>query len=100
MPLSRRMPKRGFGNVRFATRYIAVNLDSLNRFAAGSTVDEGFLRQEGLVRGRGDGIKILGNGNLTRPLAIKAAAFSAAARAKIEQAGGSCQVIGDGKPAA
>lgn len=92
MPLSRRMPKRGFNNTRFAIKYIPVNLEALNRFEAGTRVDETLLRKSGLARGRADGIKILGDGELTRALTICVQAFSASARSKIEKAGGVCEV--------
>lgn len=93
MPLIRRMPKRGFNNVRFGTRYVPVNVEALNQFADGSRIDEIALRKAGLVRGRGDGVKILGNGDVTPKLTVVAQAFSSSARAKIEKAGGSCEVI-------
>jgi large subunit ribosomal protein L15 len=98
MPLSRRLPKRGFNNARFATRYVIVNTEALNRFEDGARVDEAALRQAGLASGKGDGIKILGDGDLTRKLTVCAHAFSASARARIEKAGGVCEVVG--KPAA
>lgn len=94
MPLSRRLPKRGFNNARFATRYLVVNTDALNRFEEGARVDPDALRQAGLASGKGDGIKILGDGDLTRRLTVCAHAFSASARAKIEKAGGVCELIG------
>ncbi len=72
MPLIRRIPKRGFNNVRFGTRYIAVNLRDLNKFEDGARVDEAALRAAGLANGRGDGVKILGNGELTRKLTVSA----------------------------
>ena len=92
LPLARRLPKRGFNNKKFATLYIPVNLESLNQFDDGSTVDEAALRAAGLVNGRGDGVKILGQGELEKKLTVKAAAFSASARAAIEGKGGSCEV--------
>lgn len=92
LPLARRLPKRGFNNKKFATVYIPVNLDSLNQFDDGATVDEAALRVAGLVNGRGDGVKILGQGELEKKLTVKAAAFSASARAAIEGKGGSCEV--------
>ena len=92
MPLARRLPKRGFNNKKFATLYIPVNLESLNQFDDGATVDETALRAAGLVNGRGDGVKILGQGELEKKLTVKAAAFSASARAAIEGKGGSCEV--------
>ena len=92
LPLARRLPKRGFNNKKFATLYIPVNLESLNQFEDGATVDEAALRAAGLVNGRGDGVKILGQGELEKKLTVKAAAFSASARAAIEGKGGSCEV--------
>ena len=92
MPLARRLPKRGFNNKKFATVYIPVNLESLNQFDDGATVDEAALRAAGLVNGRGDGVKILGQGELEKKLTVKAAAFSASAMAAIEGKGGSCEV--------
>jgi large subunit ribosomal protein L15 len=99
MPLIRRIPKRGFNNARYATRYIPVNLGALNRFAEGARVDEEQLRQAGLAAGRADGIKILGGGSLERKLIVCAHAFSAAARARIEALGGVCELAGAAKPA-
>lgn len=93
MPLIRRMPKRGFNNKRFATRYLPVNLDDLNQFEEGSRVDEQALRGSGIAKGRADGVKILGHGQLQHKLTVAAHAFSASARAKIEAAGGSCEVV-------
>jgi large subunit ribosomal protein L15 len=95
MPLIRRIPKRGFNNTRFGTRYIPVNLAELNEFADGATVNEDTLRAAGLANGpgRGDGIKILGNGELTKKLVVSASAFSASARAKIEAKGGTCEIV-------
>jgi len=92
MPLIRRIPKRGFNNVRFGTRYIPVNVGELNLFEDGAKVDETMLRSAGLANGPGDGIKILGAGELARKLTVRASAFSAAAKAKIEAKGGECQV--------
>lgn len=94
MPLIRRMPKRGFNNARHAVRYLPVNLAALNRFDDGSRVDEAALRAAGLANGRADGIKILGEGELTKKLTVSAHAFSAPARSKIEQLGGVCEVVG------
>ena len=93
MPLIRRIPKRGFNNARHTTRYLPVNLDALNRFDDGAQVDETVLRSSGLANGRGDGIKILGGGELKKKLHVHAHAFSAAAKAKIEGVGGVCQVV-------
>src|SRR5262249_38612355 len=77
MPLIRRIPKRGFNNTRFATRYIPVNVEELNAFEDGATVTEQLLRDAGLANGPGDGIKILGDGELTRKLVVNVSAFSA-----------------------
>ena len=93
MPLIRRIPKRGFNNARHATRYIAVNLESLNQFSDGARVDFESLRKAGLANGKAAGVKILGTGELTRKLTVKAHAFSASARAKIEGKGGACEII-------
>ena len=93
LPLMRRLPKRGFNNKRFATIYLPVNLDRLNRFDEGSTVDEKILRESGLATGRADGVKILGQGRLEKKLTVRAHAFSAVAREQIEKMGGACEVI-------
>lgn len=100
MPLIRRMPKRGFNNARFKTVYLPVNVKSLNQFEAGTKVDEALLRASGLANGRSDGIKILGDGELTKKLSVSAHAFSASARAKIEAAGGTCEIVGTKQAAA
>ena len=99
MPLIRRIPKRGFNNARHTTRYIPVNLESLNRFDEGARVDFETLRQAGLANGKAAGVKILGNGELTRKLTVSAHAFSASAKSKIEGKGGSCEIIGASTPA-
>jgi large subunit ribosomal protein L15 len=93
MPLIRRIPKRGFNNVRFGTRYLPVNLEELNVFDDGARVDEAALRKAGLVNGRGDGVKVLGNGEITKKLTVAAHAFSATAKTKIEGKGGKCEVV-------
>jgi large subunit ribosomal protein L15 len=100
MPLIRRIPKRGFNNARHATRYLPVNLEALNRFEDGTRVDEAALRSAGLANGRAAGIKILGDGELTRKLTVSAHAFSAAAKAKIEAKGGTCELIAAQAPKA
>ena len=92
MPLHRRLPKRGFTNI-FKKDYAVVNLSDLERFDNGATVDETSLRQAGLVKGQHDGVKILGDGELSKKLTVHAAKFSASARTQIEAAGGSCQEI-------
>jgi large subunit ribosomal protein L15 len=90
MPLARRIPKRGFFNGAFKKVYAIVNLDDLEaRFEAGSVVDERALRSRGLVKGQEfDGIKILGNGALTKALEVHATKFSGSAAEKIAAAGG------------
>ena len=100
MPLIRRIPKRGFNNVRFGTRYIPVNLDALNAFDDGATVNEASLRKVGLINGRGDGVKVLGTGELTKKLTVSAHAFSASAKTKIEAKGGKCEVVSVAKASA
>jgi large subunit ribosomal protein L15 len=93
MPLIRRIPKRGFNNTRFGTRYIPVNVSELDVFENGASVTEATLRAAGLANGPGDGIKILGNGELTKQLTVSVSAFSASAKAKIEAKGGKCEVV-------
>lgn len=92
MPLIRRIPKRGFNNKRFGTRYIPVKVGALNAFDDGAQVNEAMLRSAGLANGPGDGIKILSDGELTKKLTVSVSAFSAAAKAKIEAKGGQCEV--------
>lgn len=92
MPLQRRVPKRGFDNI-FATRYASVNVAALNKFEDGATVDAAALKEAGLIKKEYDGVKILGNGNVEKKLTVKATAFSEAAKAKIEAAGGKAEVI-------
>lgn len=99
MPLIRRIPKRGFNNARFATTFLPVNVDALNAFDDGARVDEASLRKAGLVNGRGDGIKILGNGDLSKKLTVIVHAFSASAKAKIEGKGGKCELVKASKAA-
>ncbi len=98
MPLIRRIPKRGFNNARFTKQYVAVNVGELNQFDDGARVDETALRAAGLANGPADGVKILGDGELSKKLTVSAHAFSASARAKIEAKGGACEVVGR-KPA-
>jgi large subunit ribosomal protein L15 len=97
MPLIRRIPKRGFNNARHGTTYIPVNVESLNVFEDGARVDIEALRSVGLANGKGDGIKILGDGDVTKKLSVSAHAFSASAKAKIEAKGGTCEVVGGKK---
>jgi large subunit ribosomal protein L15 len=94
MPIFRRLPKKGFSNVRFATVYGITNLNELEeRFEDGATVDEAALRESGLINGRYDGVKILGSGVITKKLKVVANKVSASAREKIEKAGGSVTII-------
>lgn len=93
MPLVRRIPKRGFSNYPFRKAWAELNLSQLERFAAGSTVDPEVLAKCGLVKGRFDGIVILGGGELEVALTVKAHRFSKSAAAKIEAAGGKAEVI-------
>jgi large subunit ribosomal protein L15 len=93
MPLIRRIPKRGFNNARFTTKYLGVNVGDLNRFDDGARVDETALRSIGLANGRAHGIKILGNGELSKKLTVNVSAFSASAKAKIEAKGGACEIL-------
>jgi large subunit ribosomal protein L15 len=93
MPLVRKLPIRGFTNYTRKV-VIPVNLDALNRFDDGAEVSVEQLVQTGLVKGRFDGVKILGNGSIEKKLCVKAHGFSASAKEKIEAAGGSCEVIG------
>lgn len=91
-PIQRRLPKRGF-RVPFPIKTIAINVAELERFAAGSAVDETVLRDTRLVQGRADRIKILGDGELTKKLTVSAHQFSKSAQEKIEKAGGSVIVL-------
>ena len=88
MPLIRRLPKRGFNNTRFTTEYAPVNLDSLNVFSDGATVDEAALRRAGLANGPVLPIKILARGVLNKKLTVRATAFSGSAKEAIERLGG------------
>ncbi|HDI61096.1 MAG TPA: 50S ribosomal protein L15 [Desulfobacteraceae bacterium] len=90
MPLQRRLPKRGFTNI-FKKTYAVVNLRDLARFEAQSTVDEAALLGAGLVKNRCDGIKLLAEGEIDRPLTVRLDRVSKAARAKIEAAGGTVE---------
>ena len=92
MPLVRQLPKRGFVNV-FQTEYAPVNVCQLNRFEDGAVVNAQTLSEAGLVSKLLDGVKILGNGELSKKLTVQAAAFSESAKAKIEAAGGKAEVV-------
>ena len=91
MPLQRRLPKRGFNNI-FRTQYATVNVSALNIFEDGTVVNAEALINAGLLKKTLDGVKILGNGELTKNLTVEAAAFSASAKQKIEEAGGKAEV--------
>lgn len=93
LPLFRRLPKRGFNNYEFRTEYAIVNVGDLNDFKDGSVIELSNLKESGLVKKEKDGIKILGNGELTKKLTVKANKFSSTARVKIENAGGKIEVI-------
>ncbi len=92
MPLQRRVPKRGFNNI-FRVEYAVVNLAALETFKDGATVDAEALVKAGKIKNAAKPVKILANGNLTKKLTVKADAFSASAKEKIEAAGGKAEVI-------
>lgn len=92
MPLYRRVPKKGFNNV-FGTEYECVNVEALEVFENGTVVTEDLLLTAGMIHHSKDGLKVLGNGELTKKLTVKAAKFTASAKEKIEAAGGTCEVI-------
>ena len=92
IPLYRRLPKRGFHNV-FAKHYTIVNVDALNVFEDGTVVSADTLIENGIINDIQDGIKVLGNGEISKKLTVKASIFSASAKEKIEAAGGKTEVI-------
>ena len=92
MPLQRRVPKRGFNNI-FATKFAIVNVADLDVFEANAVIDTQALQDKGLVKKLYDGVKILGNGDISKSLTVKASAFSESAKQKIEAAGGKAEVI-------
>ena len=92
MPLSRRVPKRGFNNI-YAKPLTAVNVACLNKFEDGAVVDAAALIEKGIIHECPYGLKVLSNGTLTKNVTVKATAFSASAKEKIEQAGGKAEVI-------
>lgn len=94
MPLIRQLPKRGFSNARHKKVFTPVNVTDLNQFEDGSVVDLATLQGAGLANGRSHGVKILAVGDLERKLTVRAHRFSAAAKEKIEGAGGTCELIG------
>ena len=91
MPLQRRVPKRGFNNI-FASRYAIVNVSDLEVFESGAVVDTDALKAKGLIKKAFDGVKVLGNGEISKAVTVKAAAFSESAKSKIEAAGGKAEV--------
>ena len=92
MPLARRIPKRGFNNI-FAKPLEVINLTSLNKFEDGATVNVSDLLEKGILSKCEYGVNVLGNGSLTKKLTVRATAFSASAKEKIEAAGGKAEVI-------
>ncbi len=92
IPLYRRLPKRGFNN-KFATNYVTVNLATLEQYEDGAVVSLETLLEDGILKNSFDGLKVLGNGEITKKLTVKASKFTASAKAKIEAAGGKAEVI-------
>ena len=90
MPLTRRVPKRGFNNI-FATKYASINVSDLNKFDNGALVDENSLKEKGIVKKTYDGVKILGRGELTKKLTVKVTKYSKTAKEIIEKAGGTAE---------
>ena len=93
LPLYRKLPKRGFNNFRFSKKYAVINVQSLNKFNNGDVVDCGALLAAGIINNAFDGVKVLGEGELTKKLTVKAAVFSASAKEKIEAVGGKTEVV-------
>ena len=91
-PLYRRLPKRGFHN-RFSTQYAIINVETLNKFEDGAVVDINTLLAEGIIRKEYSGLKVLGDGEISKKITVKAVIFSASAKEKIEAAGGNAEVI-------
>jgi len=92
MPIYRRLPKRGFNNI-FALKYSEINVSDLNKFEDGAVVDAESLKSAGIIKKTLDGIKVLGNGELTKKVTVKAAKFTEAAKEKIVAAGGKYEVM-------
>lgn len=101
MPLYRRLPKRGFSHKRFAKHYIEINIDDLNRFEDGAVVNIDSIRESGLISVPkvNDGFKVLGRGELTKKLTVRADAFTTSAREKITAAGGTAEQVKAGETA-
>ena len=93
LPLYRRLPKRGFSNALFKTRYATINLSDLNKFEDGAVITPELLKEMGLVKKQLDGIKVLGNGTLDKKVIVKAHKFSEVAQKQIEKLGGKAEVI-------
>ena len=93
LPLFRRLPKRGFSNAKFKTRYAVINLSDLNRFEDGAVVSPKLLKEMGILKNQLDGVKVLGNGKLEKKLVVKAHKFSSVAQEQIEKLGGKAEVI-------
>ncbi len=93
LPLFRRLPKRGFSNARFKTKYAVINLSDLNRFEDGAVITPELLKEMGLIKNGLDGIKVLGNGKLEKKLIVKANKFSSSAQREIESHGGKIEVM-------
>ena len=93
LPLYRKLPKRGFNNYRFTKNYAEVNVSLLNKFNDGDVVDCAALLAAGIIKNSFDGLKVLGDGELTKKLTVKAAVFSASAQEKIEAVGGKTEVV-------
>ena len=91
MPLQRRLPKRGFNNI-FATQYATIKVSDLDKFEAGAVVDAQALLEKGIINKTLDGVKVLGNGEVTKAVTVKVAAYTASAKEKIEKAGGKAEV--------
>lgn len=92
MPIYRRLPKRGFNNV-FALKYAEINVSDLNKFEDGAVVDAASLKEAGIIKKSLDGIKVLGNGEVSKKVIVKAAKFTEAAKEKIVAAGGKYEVM-------
>lgn len=92
MPLQRRIPKRGFNNI-FAKEIVAINVSALDKFEDGAVVDAAALIEKKIIKNAYDGVKILGNGNITKKLQVKVSAYSESAKQKIEAAGGKAEVV-------
>ena len=93
LPLFRRVPKKGFSNAKFKTRYAVINLKDLNKFEDGAVVTPALLKDAGIIKNQLDGIKVLGTGKLEKKITIQASKFSTSAMEKIKEAGSKAEVI-------